>query len=342
MNLRLPRPISFGLLLTYKCSAACKHCMYACSQKWKADYISSKNLYKMISLMSGLIEPAPFGAKHISLNYGLHFTGGEPFLNFDLLADAVEMADELDIPSTFVETNCFWAVSDEMTREKLAILKSKGLKGMLVSVNPFFLEFVPFERTERVIKYGYEIFGQNLIVYQHEYYERFRSRNINEKMSFEDFLAEEGRNDFARNTEFFISGRAPYKIDKYNIYPRYRATQLFDQPCNPPFMRSWHNHVDNYGNFVPGYCGGLSLGSFYDIDVLINEGIELDDFPVLKHIIYEDFEGLLSFARDHGYREAESGYLSKCHLCVDIRKHLAAKDNFRELRPEEFYRRLDD
>ncbi len=342
MIIKLPKPISLGLLLTYKCSAACKHCMYACSQDWKAEYISRGNLHKLLSLMSGYVEPGPYGPKNINLNYGLHFTGGEPFLNFDLLSEAVEKAEEFGIPSTFVETNCFWAVNDEATREKLAILKGRGLKGLLISVNPFFLEYVPFERTERAIKYGYELFGQNLIVYQHEYYKRFRSRNIRDRMSFEDFIRAEGRSDFARNTEFFISGRAPYKISQYNIYPKYKAMHLVDRHCNPPFIRSWHNHVDNYGNFVPGYCGGLSLGSFYNIDELTDEGIDLDEFPVLKHIICEDFKGLLSFAKDYGYSESRDGYLSKCHLCVDIRKYLAGKGDFRELKPEEFYKRLDD
>jgi len=292
--------------------------------------------------MAGIIEPSPYGPDNINLNYGLHFTGGEPFLNFDLLCEAVEMAEELNIPSTFVETNCFWAVNDKSTREKLSILKNKGLKGILISVNPFFLEYIPFERTERTVKYGYELFGQNLIVYQHEYYKRFRSLDISKKMSFNDFLDLEGRRDFARNTEFFISGRAPYKIQNYNIYLKYPAKRFFNQVCSPPFIRSWHNHVDNYENFVPGYCGGISLGSFYDLDKYIKDGIELDEHPVLKYIISDNFEGLLSFAKDYGYKEVKGGYLSKCHLCVDIRKHLVAKGNFSELEPKEFYQHLDD
>jgi hypothetical protein len=342
MIIRLPRPISLGFILSYKCSASCKHCMYACSPKWKDEWITNEDLYKTLTQMAGIIEPSPYGAKNINLNYGLHFTGGEPFLNFDLLCDAVEMAEELNIPSTFVETNCFWAVNDDSTREKLSILKSKGLKGILISVNPFFLEYIPFERTERTVRYGYELFGQNLIVYQHEYYKRFRSEDISDKMSFDDFLSLEGRTDFARNTEFFISGRAPYKIQKYNIYHRYPAKHFFSQACSPPFIRSWHNHVDNYGNFVPGYCGGISLGSFSELDRFTTDGIELDEYPILKYIISDNFEGLLSFAQDYGYKEDKDGYLSKCHLCVDIRKYLVTKDNFNELQPKEFYQHLDD
>jgi hypothetical protein len=342
MIIRLPRPISLGFILSYKCSASCKHCMYACSPKWKDEWISKGNLYKILTKMTGIIEPSPYGAGNINLNYGLHFTGGEPFLNFNLLCEAVEMAEELGIPSTFVETNCFWAVNDKSTKEKLSILKNKGLKGILISVNPFFLEYIPFERTERAVKYGYEIFGQNLIVYQSEYYKRFRSLDIRKKMSFNDFISLEGRRDFSRNTEFFISGRAPYKIMKFNIYQKYPAKSLLSHACSPPFIRSWHNHVDNYGNYIPGYCGGLSLGSFYDLDKLIKDGIELAEESVLNYIIGDDFEGLLSFAKDYGYKVLKAGYLSKCHLCVDIRKHLAGIGNFKELQPKEFYQHLDD
>ena len=109
----------------------------------------------------------------MSLNHGLHFTGGEPFIHFDLLLKAVQIADEFEIPSTFVETNCFWCRSDKITREKLNLLKSAGLRGILISVNPFYAEYVPFERTERCIKISREVFGPNVIVYQTEYYKLF-------------------------------------------------------------------------------------------------------------------------------------------------------------------------
>jgi hypothetical protein len=54
-----------------------------------------------------------------------------------------------------------------------------------------------------------------------------------------------------------------------------------------------------------------------------------------------DLRGLLQFAtRDFGYEEKAEGYISKCHLCLDIRKHLARED-FEELKPKEFYSHLE-
>jgi hypothetical protein len=104
---------------------------------------------------------------------------------------------------------------------------------------------------------------------------------------------------------------------------------------------SWHNHYDNYGNFVPGYCGGLSLGDCRRLDALLDEGIDLGARPVLSYIIADDFAGLLVFAEEHGYRQRASGYLSKCHLCADIRRFLVGVGDYPELVPREFYDQLE-
>ncbi|MHC4687522.1 MAG: radical SAM protein, partial [Planctomycetota bacterium] len=111
-------------------------------------------------------------------------------------------------------------------------------------------------------------------------------------------------------------------------------------PCQPDFLRSWHNHFDNYGNFMPGYCGGISLGSWFEMDRLLKERIDLENRPVLKYLVKEDMKGLLNFALDVGYQELSEGYVSKCHLCLDIRKYLASNGDYDELKPREFYEQL--
>ena len=339
---QIPKPISGGLILSYKCSAECRHCMYACSPKWNGDWISQEDLKKILMQLAGTIEPSPYGSETMSLNYGLHFTGGEPFLNYELLCKAVEIAEELNIPSTFVETNCCWCVNDELTREKLQLLKEKGLRGILISVNPFYLEYVPFERTERAIRVSQEVFGKNLMIYQKEYYRRFKEWGVKDRVSFENYLKLEKKEDFAKNVEFFIMGRAPYKLEGKleEFFPKYQAAYFFNEPCRPSFLRSWHNHFDNYGNYVPGYCGGISLGDCRNLESLLEEGVEIEKYPVLGFLINEDFKGLFQFAKDFGYMELREGYFSKCHLCIDIRKYLVVKKEFKELKPIEFYLHL--
>ena len=341
MRVRIPTPISGGLILSYRCSASCRHCMYACSPSWNADWISEEDLAATLQTLSGRIQPAPGGEQTMSLNHGLHFTGGEPFLNFELLCRAVRMAKSLRIPSLFVETNCYWARTDRETREKLLELKACGLAGILISINPFYLEYVPFQRSERAISIAREVLGPNVMVYQAEYFRLFRQMGIRDRLPIHEFLKlREGR-EFARNTEFFLNGRAPYAMEEFDLFAKYPAGRFFPVPCTPAFLRSWHNHFDNYGNFMPGYCGGLSLGDCRQLDTLLAEGIDLEARPVLSYIIADNFEGLLAFAVQLGYRERPSGYLSKCHLCADIRRFLVKVDDFAELEPREFYDQLE-
>jgi hypothetical protein len=313
--------------------------MYACSSDWSPDWIPEQDLTLVLNQLSGKVEASPYGSNRVSLNHGLHFTGGEPFLNFELLAKAVEIANELGIPSTFVETNCYWCTEDETTREKLTLLRNKGLKGILISVNPFYLEYIPFNRTERAIRIGQEVFPRNVMVYQVEYYLQFKELGIKKTLALDEYLEMVELDDLQRRVELFLMGRAAYKLKDF--YPKYKAGHFFHKPCQPPFLRSWHNHIDNYGNYLPGYCGGISLGDARNLDLICQEGIDADSHPILKFLAAADFEGLFHFAtEDFGYEEKSEGYVSKCHLCLDIRKHLA-KQGFEELAPKEFYSHLE-
>jgi len=313
--------------------------MYACSPRWKADWISRADLEQLLSRLAGRIQPSPWGERTISLNYGLHFTGGEPFLNFELLLEGVAMAEELGVPSTFVETNCSWCTSDRVARERLHLLREAGLEGIMISVNPFYAEYVPFERTERCIRVSQEVFGGNVVVYQMAYYHRFRQLGIQGRIALEDYMALTEGEQLVEHVELFLMGRAARQLGA--LYPRYPAQRFFDEPCWPPFLRNWHNHFDNYGNLIPGYCGGISLGHWKDLDTLEREGIDLDARPLLKFLIAEDLHGLFHFAQDFGYRESRDGYLSKCDLCLDLRAYLVTRGDFEELSPREFYTHLE-
>lgn len=313
--------------------------MYACASEWKGDWISEQDLEECLQRLSGKITPSPWGSQFTSLNHGLHFTGGEPFINFDLLLKAVQIADEFEIPSTFVETNCFWCRSDTITRQKLHFLKSSGLRGILISVNPFYAEYVPFERTQRCIKISREVFGPNIMVYQTQYYKLFKQMGIRKRISLANYLARAQTKSLAQEVELFLMGRAVVQLK--DMYPAYPARHFFSQSCLPPFLREWHNHLDNYGNIMPGYCGGISLGDWHQLDDLIEDGMDLDKRPVLRFLVAENMQGLFDFARDYGYSELEAGYISKCHLCLDLRKYLVRQNDFKELRPLEFYNHLD-
>ena len=339
--LRVPKPVSGGLLLSYKCNSRCKHCMYACSPYWKTDWISRDDAEKVLTQLSkAFSESYPAGFSRVGLNLGLHFTGGEPFLNFPLLLNLVKTADRLKIPSTFVETNCFWSVNDDAAEEKLTQLKEAGLGGIMISVNPFILEYVPFERTLRAIRVSRKVFGGNVMVYQEFFHWQLKELNVKGTMSFEEYLRKTGIQSL-RYIELIPMGRACYALG--NLYRKHPANSFFNETCTAELTRPWHVHVDNYCNYMTGYCGGISLGDARNLDSIYGEGIELNDHPVLAKLVSpRGMKQLYDFGvKEFGYKELKDGYVSKCHLCVDIRKHIVEQtDEFKELKPREFYRRL--
>ena len=344
-KLTIPEPYSAGIFLTYQCTNTCKHCMYACSPRWDADWLPVEDAEIVLSHLAAAMRgkyPLP---GRIGVNEGVHFSGGEPFLNFDLLLQLTRIADRLEIPSMFVETNGFWCRDDATTREKLLALRRAGLDGILINANPFILEQVPFERTERAVRISREVFaGGNVIVYQRLFLDQFRQLGLRGTLSFEDYVgALEQAGHGLQYVELFANGRVPYKLAR--LYQRRPAHHFFGASCRRELIRDWHVHVDNYCNFVPGYCGGLSLGDARALDAM-REGIDLDQRPVLRALL-TDLEALYDLGRRFGY-QPRAGYISKCHLCIDVRRHLARNDDFErasavhELKPRAFYEHLED
>lgn len=331
----IPEPYSAGIFLTYKCTNTCKHCMYACSPRWEADWLSEDDAETILSQLAEKLHGKYPATGQIAVNEGVHFSGGEPFLNFDLLLRVTEIAQRLEIPSTFVETNSFWCRDDDTTRERLRALKAAGLDGILVSANPFILEEIPFERTQRAARVSREVFGGNAIVYQRFFFDQFKRLGLRGTLAFDQYVDRAGRG--LRHVELFASGRMPYKLAR--LYEKFPASHFFGASCQRELIRDWHIHVDNYGNYVPGYCGGLSLGDARDLEAICG-GIDLDALPVLRALL-TDLKHLYELGERFGYEERD-GYISKCHLCVDVRRHLARCADFKELAPRAFYEHLED
>jgi hypothetical protein len=240
------------------------------------------------------------------------------------------------IPSLFVETNCFWSTDDEMTMERLEELRAAGLRGILISVNPFILEYVPFEKTLRAIRISRQVFGGNVMVYQESFLRQFRSLGIEGILSFQEYLRRAGHHSLSY-VELIPMGRACYKLG--HLYNKHPANRFFNSSCKEELTRPWHAHVDNYFNYMTGYCGGISLGDARHLDEICR-GIELDDHPILAKLVTRNGIGKLFKLGDeeYGYKQLDDGYVSKCHLCLDIRTHIAERtDEYEELRPQDFY-----
>jgi hypothetical protein len=197
---------------------------------------------------------------------------------------------------------------------------------------------VPFERTERAIRISKELFGKNVIVYQEFFYHQFKILNLKSTLSFGSYLQRTGLESLYY-VELIPMGRAPYKLGHLLI--KYPAERFFGDSCKEELTRSWHIHVDNYCNYITGYCAGISLGDARNLDSICREGVDLDKHPIIKALVM-DVKELYKIAIEFDYKELPNGYISKCHLCMDIRRHIVQRTSeFEELRPKEFYDHLE-
>jgi hypothetical protein len=134
--------------------------------------------------------------------------------------------------------------------------------------------------------------------------------------------------------EVIPMGRLCYELG--SLFRRQRAESFFGQSCQARLTSPYHVHIDNYGNYMAGFCGGISLGDARELDAVF-QGIDLDERPVLNALV-EGIGELYRLTKEFGYKDLTEGYISACHLCMDLRRHLVQQtEQFAELKPRQIY-----
>jgi hypothetical protein len=136
-----------GFVLTARCNAACTHCSKSFGPA-RTEELSLDDVFRLMN-EAAVIED------HEPLCFDI--TGGEPFLNFEMLVAIVDHGATLGAQSISCVTNAFWARSDEIATGKLTRLKNGGLTLLGVSVSRFLQQFVPLHRPQRALKIAMEL-----------------------------------------------------------------------------------------------------------------------------------------------------------------------------------------
>ncbi len=330
-----PRPLSSGgIHLTYQCPNRCSHCIYASSPA-RREWISETDLIQIYRQIK----------KHDQFLTGIHLGGGEPFLNLNLLEFAIRSATETDVPLEYVETNAFWAWDDDKTVRILTRMKDAGLRGLLVSASPFHLEYVPMGRVNRAVSVARQIFGAaRVLIYTEHFFEQFQGLDTDLTVPLDDYVEAVGEDraatEFAGSYGLIPGGRAA--IHLAGLYTHHPAQDFFGESCEKELSSPHHIHIDPEGNYIAGLCAGLSLGDGRDLDFLY-AGIDLSKRPILELLVSGGVEALFNRAVEaFDYRESPLGYIAKCHLCLDIRRHLVESGfTSDELAPRAFYEELE-
>jgi hypothetical protein len=332
--LKVPPFSSLGIILSYQCSNECRHCLYACSPGWE-DWISDETLESLLSEIS----------RNSRFLEGVHIAGGEPFIRPDRLLRAVEAISAAGLPIDTVETNAFWATQEGETEETLLRMKKAGLPAVLVSVSPFHQEFIPLERADRLIRVASRVFGPGGVrVYAEFFLQQLAQADPRFPIPFEDYLEtiglEKASLDIADRYGLVPNGRAPLELGI--LYARHSASYFEGGTCAAELTSPHHGHIDLYGNVITGLCAGLSVGDGRNLGALAS-GMDLTARPVLRRLHEGGAGALAAFASsEYGFREDPEGYIAKCHLCLEVRRHLVRSGaEFPELEPKGFYKMLE-
>ena len=62
-------------------------------------------------------------------------------------------------------------------------------------------------------------------------------------------------------------------------------------------------------------------------------------YPILNILFHEGVRGLFHYVSDMYDFVPDDGYMSKCHFCLDLRRHLVLNGEMKskELQPKAFY-----
>jgi hypothetical protein len=324
------QPGDLGIILSYQCQSRCAHCLYNCHPHW-GDWITPE-----------AVETALIRAKSAwPGGFQVHLTGGEPFLNFPILLESARIARHLGIPA-YVETNASWCRSQTQAEKRFRSLKEAGVRTILISVSPFHQAAIPLTRTLTAISAARGVFGPSrVIIYQANWLPELTGLGLEKPVPLSRYTDIYGKEKAAEHLwhgfGLISGGRAAYALGEH--LPKRPVDAFRKAKCANELAFARHSHLDLYGNFVPAFCGGITLGDWHNLDEVVSDFRQGAVSPMIKTLLEQGPYGLFKRASaEADYTPLPDGYVGKCHLCVDLRRHLKAADLYAEdLQPEGFY-----
>ncbi len=318
---------SGGLITNYYCSSRCRHCLYACSPRWKKDYMDRGTAVKTLSKVKSM------GCSSV------HIGGGEPFLNPKGLEAVAEAAASAGVDIEYVETNSSWYRDRDSAVETLRRLRERGVPALLVSLSPFHNEYIPLWKVNGVID-ACRMAGVRVIPWIEAFYPEISALEPRTTHRLEEYQEVYGEDYVARIPSRYwvhFGGRA---LKSYaGLLGRRPLKQILQASSGGcvELLDTTHFHVDLYGNYVPGLCSGLALKAEH-----LGRPITGETYPFLAALLKDGPAGLLDLARDHFGFRSSTEYASKCELCLDIRCYLVLEKGVRsaDLQPVQFYENL--
>jgi hypothetical protein len=234
-------------------------------------------------------------------------------------------------------------MDEELAVNRFRELRQAGLAAVLISCSPFHAERIPPIRTMRAIQASLQVFGRKgTVVYLPDFIQIVQRFDLNLPTPLSRYEEEFGPQKAGQilwgGYGIISGGRAGFRLG--HLVPHYAAATFAHENCAREILYAHHSHFDLYGNYISWFCGGLAVGDWHSLPQLLTDFRAGHYPPLIAMLIERGSYGLCEFAQEqYGYQPLPDGYTGKCHLCVDVRRHilLSSGEDYPELRPEGFY-----
>ena len=303
---------SAGLMLSYRCNAACEFCYYHCSPR-KGGLMSVETClaaWRSLKILAGA-------------EARIHLTGGEPFLFWDHLVEILREGKAQNLgPVDLVETNGFWATEDRLIAERLETLVELGVQRLKISIDPFHQEYVDIEPARRLAAAAKSMLGPDRVLVRWEkYLEVGRASPLAGRAGTHDLPQTErdrGYVEAYRDYPFRFNGRAAGHLAELLASKPVEAFR--GMSCLAGFLGAKGVHIDPYGNVFSGTCSGIVLGNVHQTPLeKIWKGFDPGYVWLIGTLCERGPFGLLEKATIMGYQVLPA-YADKCHLCTHVRR----------------------
>lgn len=325
-TLRISRLYSGGIITNYYCSSKCKHCLYGSSPSWEKKYMDEAMAVRILRKIKAL------GC------HTVHVGGGEPMLNIPCLKKFINTANSEGIGIEYIETNSSWYKDEKSCIELLQELKSIGIHTLLISISPFHNEYIPFYKVKGVMSACRKA-GVSIFPWVREFAPQLDALDDQIPHSLEEYKGVFGEDYMLQITsKYNLNYRGRAMLTYKDIYLHQRLEHILEKSkgCDELSGVS-HFHFDLFGNYVPGLCSGFGI----NVDDLGGD-IDCHKYPFINLLYSEGIKGFLKMAQEEYGFEPRETYLSKCHLCFDIRSYLVREKRIdtAELKPTEHYEHI--
>jgi len=252
--------------------------------------------------------------------YSVHIGGGEPFMDFDGLINVCKSALENHVSVDYIETNASWYTDDNAVTEKLRKLFAAGINCLLISIDPFHNEFVPYAKIKNLIKCCKKT-GMGTFLWQSRFERIVGQLDDNTTHSLEEYENIFGKDFIQAISESYgigYNGRALRILEKISKDRKPCEYFLKDAQCQSRIKSLGHFHVDPDMNLIPPSCNGFRANIFD----LCGDGLDGEKYANFMAVADGGLEALFKRARTLGFVPDNNGYASKCALCFDIKKYI--------------------